>query len=202
MLCMDELSLPSLQRLIFSKSTVVKNLAKGKTKVKRESSFTFPFSYPFTPSINEHKYILFRSLLSHFNSTGLYIYLDVNTYVPPALFSRLLSILRVSAGSSPDPVISSFFCHIVALHRPHARSVRIQQETPLPVHSSRHNIRGKTRHGCRVVQRGCEEDFSGTSSRQHDKRAFRRSRVGGCFRKEDSRVRYDADGWERAFRFM
>lgn len=109
MLCMDELSLPSLQRLIFSKSTVVKNLAKGKTKVKRESSFTFPFSYPFTPSINEHKYILFRSLLSHFNSTGLYIYLDVNTYVPPALFSRLLSILRVSAGSSPDPVFSLLF---------------------------------------------------------------------------------------------
>ena len=122
MLCMDDLSLPSLQRLIFSKSTVVKNLAKGKTKVKRESSFTFPLLSSLTLSINDHKYILFRSLLSHFNTTGLYIYLDVNSYVPPALFSRLLSILRVSAGSSPEPVFPSSFRHVDALHRSHAGS--------------------------------------------------------------------------------
>lgn len=202
MLCMDELSLPSLQRYIFSKSTVVRNLVKGKTKVKRESSFTFPSVFSFIFSINEHKYILLRSLLSHFNASGLYVYLDVNAYVPPALFSRLLSILRVSVASSPEPVFPSFFCHVDAVHRSHAGSSFIQQETPLPVHSSRHSFRGETRDGCRVVQRGGEEGFSGTSSRQHDKRAFRRHRVGRRLPKEGSRVRCNAVGWEWAFRFM
>lgn len=39
MLAMDEVHLDGISRLIFSKATVVKNLVKGKTSVKRESVF-------------------------------------------------------------------------------------------------------------------------------------------------------------------
>ena len=41
MLTMDEVHLEGVSRHIFSKATVVKNLVKGKTSVKRESIFLY-----------------------------------------------------------------------------------------------------------------------------------------------------------------
>lgn len=46
MLTMDEVQLEGVSRLIFSKATVVKNLVKGKTAVKRESVFLYDLSFP------------------------------------------------------------------------------------------------------------------------------------------------------------
>ena len=67
--------------------------------------------------MNPDKYILMKSLLSRIGevaksskedsdqSGGLYVYLDVNSYIPPELLSHLLSILRSTITQSSKPVV-------------------------------------------------------------------------------------------------
>ena len=105
MLCMDEIAIEDVSRYIFSKSLVVRTLVKSKTQVKRESSFSCASSHCFTHRVNENKYILLKSVLSSLqkltadNEDTLYVYIDVNAYVPPPLLNNLLSLLRTKASS-------------------------------------------------------------------------------------------------------
>ena len=105
MLCMDEIAVEDVSRYIFSKSLVVRTLVKSKTQVKRESSFSCASSRCFTHRVNENKYILLKSVLSSLqkltadNEDTLYVYIDVNAYVPPPLLNNLLSLLRTKASS-------------------------------------------------------------------------------------------------------
>lgn len=67
--------------------------------------------------MNPDKYILMKSLLSRIgdvvksskentnHSGGLFVYLDVNSYIAPELLSHLLSILRSTIVQSPKPVL-------------------------------------------------------------------------------------------------
>ena len=110
MLCMDEVGIAETTRLIFSKSLVVKTLAKSKTKVRRETVFSYPHPQFVISRTNSNKYILLKSVLTRLQSlekedSALFVYLDVNSYVPPALLTHVLSIIRASAPISATPFI-------------------------------------------------------------------------------------------------
>ena len=110
MLCMDEVGIAETTRLIFSKSLVVKTLAKSKTKVRRETVFSYPHPQFVISRTNSNKYILLKSVLTRLQSlekedSALFVYLDVNSYVPPALLTHVLSIIRASALISATPFI-------------------------------------------------------------------------------------------------
>lgn len=110
MLCMDEVGIAETTRLIFSKSLVVKTLAKSKTKVRRETVFSYPHPQFVISRTNSNKYILLKSVLTRLQSlekedSALFVYLDVNSYVPPALLTHVLGIIRASAPISATPFI-------------------------------------------------------------------------------------------------
>lgn len=110
MLCMDEVGIAETTRLIFSKSLVVKTLAKSKTKVRRETVFSYPHPQFVISRTNSNKYILLKSVLIRLQSlekedSALFVYLDVNSYVPPALLTHVLGIIRASAPISATPFI-------------------------------------------------------------------------------------------------
>ena len=110
MLCMGEVSIAETTRLIFSKSLVVKTLAKSKTKVRRETVFSYPHPQFVISRTNSNKYILLKSVLIRLQSlekedSALFVYLDVNSYVPPALLTHVLGIIRASAPISATPFI-------------------------------------------------------------------------------------------------
>lgn len=110
MLCMGEVGIAETTRLIFSKSLVVKTLAKSKTKVRRETVFSYPHPQFVISRTNSNKYILLKSVLTRLQSlekedSALFVYLDVNSYVPPALLTHVLSIIRASAPISATPFI-------------------------------------------------------------------------------------------------
>ena len=110
MLCMDEVGIAETTRLIFSKSLVVKTLAKSKTKVRRETVFSYPHPQFVISRTNSNKYILLKSVLTRLQSlekddSALFVYLDVNSYVPPALLTHVLNIIRASAPISATPFI-------------------------------------------------------------------------------------------------
>ena len=110
MLCMDEVGIAGTTRLIFSKSLVVKTLAKSKTKVRRETVFSYPHPQFVISRTNSNKYILLKSVLTRLQSlekedSALFVYLDVNSYVPPALLTHVLGIIRASAPISATPFI-------------------------------------------------------------------------------------------------
>lgn len=110
MLCMGEVSIAETTRLIFSKSLVVKTLAKSKTKVRRETVFSYPHPQFVISRTNSNKYILLKSVLTRLQSlekedSALFVYLDVNSYVPPALLTHVLGIIRASAPISATPFI-------------------------------------------------------------------------------------------------
>ena len=107
---MDEVGIAETTRLIFSKSLVVKTLAKSKTKVKRETVFSYPHPQFVISRTNSNKYILLKSVLTRLQSlekedSALFVYLDVNSYVPPALLTHVLNIIRASAPISATPFI-------------------------------------------------------------------------------------------------
>lgn len=107
---MDEVGIAETTRLIFSKSLVVKTLAKSKTKVRRETVFSYPHPQFVISRTNSNKYILLKSVLTRLQSlekedSALFVYLDVNSYVPPALLTHVLSIIRASALISATPFI-------------------------------------------------------------------------------------------------
>lgn len=107
---MDEVGIAETTRLIFSKSLVVKTLAKSKTKVRRETVFSYPHPQFVISRTNSNKYILLKSVLTRLQSlekedSALFVYLDVNSYVPPALLTHVLSIIRASAPISVTPFI-------------------------------------------------------------------------------------------------
>ena len=110
MLCMDEIRVSEITRFIFSKSLVVKALIKGKTTVKRDTSFSSLFFAYFISRTNNNKYILLKSILTRLQSLNkedntLFVYLDVNAYVPPALLSNVLTIIRASTPNPEAPLI-------------------------------------------------------------------------------------------------
>lgn len=107
---MDEVGIAETTRLIFSKSLVVKTLAKSKTKVRRETVFSYPHPQFVISRTNSNKYILLKSVLTRLQSlekedSALFVYLDVNSYVPPALLTHVLGIIRASAPISATPFI-------------------------------------------------------------------------------------------------
>ena len=107
---MDEVGIAETTRLIFSKSLVVKTLAKSKTKVRRETVFSYPHPQFVISRTNSNKYILLKSVLIRLQSlekedSALFVYLDVNSYVPPALLTHVLGIIRASAPISATPFI-------------------------------------------------------------------------------------------------
>ena len=107
---MDEVGIAETTRLIFSKSLVVKTLAKSKTKVRRETVFSYPHPQFVISRTNSNKYILLKSVLTRLQSlekedSALFVYLDVNSYVPPALLTHVLNIIRASAPISATPFI-------------------------------------------------------------------------------------------------
>lgn len=107
---MDEVGIAGTTRLIFSKSLVVKTLAKSKTKVRRETVFSYPHPQFVISRTNSNKYILLKSVLTRLQSlekedSALFVYLDVNSYVPPALLTHVLGIIRASAPISATPFI-------------------------------------------------------------------------------------------------
>ena len=107
---MGEVSIAETTRLIFSKSLVVKTLAKSKTKVRRETVFSYPHPQFVISRTNSNKYILLKSVLTRLQSlekedSALFVYLDVNSYVPPALLTHVLGIIRASAPISATPFI-------------------------------------------------------------------------------------------------
>ena len=107
---MDEVGIAETTRFIFSKSLVVKTLAKSKTKVRRETVFSYPHPQFVISRTNSNKYILLKSVLTRLQSlekedSALFVYLDVNSYVPPALLTHVLSIIRASAPISVTPFI-------------------------------------------------------------------------------------------------
>ena len=103
---MDEIAAEGVSRYIFSKSLVVRTLMKSKTQVRRESTFSLASSRHFMHRVNENKYILLKSVLSSLqkltaaNADTLFVYIDVNTFVPPPLLNNLLSLLRTKEASS------------------------------------------------------------------------------------------------------